>query len=195
MAGRTFTPADTTVTVASGNVTGQDFVGEGPFTVAGTVTDSSTSLPLASVKLTLSGNMGTYVASTNTLGQYLVKGVPNGSYTLVASRAAYGFSAAQSVNIDSGNSTNKNFTGFKVYSVAGKVLNGTIAVPGITITVSDGTTTRTATTTSTGVYTVTGVPAGTFTVTPSGGSGAFTPSSRSVTITTMNATAVNFTSP
>lgn len=195
MAGRTFTPVSSEVTVSSGNVTGKDFVGEGPFTVGGTVLDQTTNLPLASVKLALSGGMGTYIASTNTLGVFSVKGVPNGSYTLTPTRAAYGFSAAQSITVASGNVTGADFSGFKVFSVGGRVTNGSAGVAGITITVSDGSTTRTATTNPTGYYTVTGVPAGTFTVTPSGGGGSFTPASRPVTLVAANITAINFTSP
>ena len=73
-------------------------------------------------------------------------------------------------------------------------ISGTTDAAGATVTVSaNGSTVGTATADGTGSYTISNVPNGTYTVTPSLASYSFTPTSASVTVNSANVTGVNFT--
>ncbi|MCC7476894.1 DUF2012 domain-containing protein [bacterium] len=195
MTGRTFTPAVADVTVDGANVTGLAFTAIGPFTVSGSVTKVGSATAIAAVKLTLTGARGTFTATTATNGSYTIKGVPNGDYTLSASKTGHSFAPSSiAVSVDSGNVTGMNFSGRQVFSVAGRITKGAVGVAGIVVEVSNADGTYTATTTSLGYFTITGVPAGSYTVTPTTSGRSYTPSSRSITITTGNLTNQNFSS-
>ncbi len=195
MAGRTFTPASLDVTVDGANISGKSFTAVGPFTVSGTVTRTGASTALASVKLTLSGQSGTFTATTAANGTYTIKGVPNGDYTLTPSKTGHSFGPASlSVTVSGSNLTGKDFTGRPVFSVAGRITKGATGVAGITVEVSGADGIYRATTTSLGYYTITGVPAGSYTVTPTTSGRSYTPSSRSIVITTGNQSNQNFSS-
>ena len=73
-------------------------------------------------------------------------------------------------------------------------ISGTTDAAGATVTVSaNGSTAGTATADASGSYTISNVPNGTYTVTPSLASYTFTPTSASVTVNGANVTGVNFT--
>jgi Dockerin type I domain len=74
------------------------------------------------------------------------------------------------------------------YNIAGTVTSGGVGLAGVTIT--DGT--RTATTDASGNYTLSGVPAGSYTLTPTKSGYSFSPASLSVSVSG-NVTGQNFT--
>ena len=77
------------------------------------------------------------------------------------------------------------------FSVAGRVTNAGAGLDGVTLTVT-GAAAASAVADAGGNYTVTGLPNGTYTVTPSLEGYAFTPASRSVTVNSGNIAAQNF---
>jgi inhibitor of cysteine peptidase len=85
--------------------------------------------------------------------------------------------------------TGINFSGaLRTYTVSGVVTSGGAGLGGVTLSAGG----RTAITASTGAYTISGLPAGTYTLTPTKSGYAFTPASRSITITSANLTGQNF---
>jgi hypothetical protein len=75
------------------------------------------------------------------------------------------------------------------FSISGTVTSGGQGLAGVVV--SDGT--RSATTSASGTYTISGVPSGTFTLTPSRAGFTFTPATRSVTVSSANVTGRDFT--
>lgn len=149
------------------------------FTVSGRILNS-VGTGLAGVTVT----DGTRTATTDSSGAYTLSGVPAGGYTLTPSLSGYTFSPSSlSVSVSSSNLSGRNFTATQIpaatYSISGRVsINTGAGLGGVTI--SDGT--RTATTDGSGAYTLSGVPAGSYTLTPSLAGYSFSPSSRSVAV-------------
>ena len=186
--GVTFSPSSMSVTVSTANVSGVNFAAvSSTYTVSGTVTDSfGAALSGATV------SDGTRSATTGTSGTYTLSGVPNGTYTVTPSKSGTAFSpSSRSVTVSGANMSGVNFASvLNTYTVSGTVTNTSGA--GLSgVMVSDGT--RTATTSSTGAYSITGVPAGSYTLTPSRSGYSFTPASRSVSVTTASVSGMNFT--
>ncbi|WP_129630290.1 clostripain-related cysteine peptidase [Candidatus Oscillochloris fontis] len=145
------------------------------YSISGRITTSS-GAGLGSVSV----SDGTRTATTNSTGDYTLSGVPAGNYTLTTSRSGYSFSpTTRSISV-SGNLTGQNFTGtLLTYSVSGRITTSSgTAISGVTV--SDGT--RTATTNSTGDYTLSGVPAGSYTLTPTKSGYSFSPTTRSINV-------------
>ena len=145
------------VPVTNANVSGINFMGSrATYSVSGTVTSGGTGLS----GVTLSA--GTYSALTNGNGDFVIGGVPNGTYALSASLAGRTFVAqgfANPVQVNGANLTGKNFTEL-VFDVSGEVTGA--AGPH---TVTDGV--RTATTALSGgrwLYTLARVPPGNWNV-------------------------------
>lgn len=79
----------------------------------------------------------------------------------------------------------------KSYSVSGQVTLNGAGLSGVTVTLAGGSSTST-TTDSNGNYTISGVPDGSYTITPSLAGYAFTPANRPVTVSGANATVQDF---
>ncbi|WP_205704090.1 carboxypeptidase regulatory-like domain-containing protein, partial [Candidatus Chloroploca sp. Khr17] len=173
--GFSFSPTSLSVTV-NGDLTGQNFTATPlTFTISGRVTDANGN-GLGSVTI----SDGTRLANTTSSGDYTISDVPAGSYTLTPSKSGFSFSPTSLSVTVSGDLTGRNFTGTRnTYSISGRVTdaNGT-GLSGVTI--SDGT--RFANTTSSGDYTISDVPAGSYTLTPSKDGFSFSPTSLSVTV-------------
>ncbi|RRR73443.1 MAG: hypothetical protein EI684_08725 [Candidatus Viridilinea halotolerans] len=136
---------------------------------------------------------GTRTAITDSNGNYTLSGLPAGSYTLTPTRSGYTFSPTSRNVTVSGNLTGQNFTATEqqaaTYSVRGRITtNDGTALAGVTI--SDGT--RTTTSDSNGNYTLSGLPAGSYTLTPTRSGYTFSPTSRNVTVSG-NLTGQDFT--
>jgi len=118
---------------------------------------------------------------------YTLSGLVAGSYTVTPSKAGCTFSPTSApVTITSANVTGVNFT---ATCVATYTISGNVGLASATVTVGAASTSSD----SGGNYAVSGLVAGTYTVTPSAGGCTFTPASRSVTITSANVVA-NFAS-
>jgi subtilisin family serine protease len=190
--GRTFTPANRTVAVQNGNVSGVAFTGEGPFTVSGKVTNQADGLPVSGVKLTLTGGGLALTASTSATGDYTITFVPNGTYTLMAARTGRAFEPlSKTVAVSSANAAGQSFTSYPVFSVTGRVTLSGAALAGVDLGLVGGNA-YAATTNASGVYTLTGVRAGSYALTPSLAGRSFTPAARNVSITTANVASQNF---
>lgn len=193
--GYSFSPASIAVTIAGGN-------GTASFTAS---VDSS-------VKFTLSGAVsgdtkagvtinvtGAAAASASTIGDgtYTIPNLPNGTYTLSASKPGYSFSGPLSVMIDGANSGGNNFTAAAVlYAISGTVTGDVKSGVTITVTgITEGGTSITPIVTTTagdGTYAATGVPNGTYTVVAGLTGYLFNPASIAVSVVGADSTGNDF---
>jgi len=113
---------------------------------------------------------GTRAAVSNSAGFYQIANVPAGTYTLTASAANYSTNSSAgtvTVTVGSINNANISLASSATGIIQGYVyLTNTTLRPNATVQVSDAT--RTANTNSAGFYQITGIPAGTYTLTVSG---------------------------
>ncbi|RRR75622.1 MAG: hypothetical protein EI684_04250, partial [Candidatus Viridilinea halotolerans] len=152
--------------------------------ISGRVTDGSGGgMP----SVTLSD--GTRTTTSDALGNYTLSGVPVGTYLLTASRIGYNFAPANHVAVVNGPLSGYDFTvGAATFSISGRVTTSTgSGLAGVLI--SDET--RSATSDSNGNYTLSGVPAGNYTLTPTLSGYTFSPASLSVAVSG-NLTGQNF---
>ena len=145
-------------------------------TIAGKVTDSSTSLAIEGATVT----DGTRSAITGVNGDYTIADVPEATYTVTASAAGYD-DDSQSVTVIAGETSTADFALNPIPTtgtIAGKVTDSStgLAIEGATVT--DGT--RSAITGVNGDYTIADVPEATYTVTAS--AAGYDDDSQSVTV-------------
>ena len=157
------------------------------YSISGTVTGDVQ----AGVTMTLSGSVSATTV-TNASGNYIFRGLSNGTYTVTPSKLGYGFSPkSTTVTISGANVTGINFTPTcPYYSICGTVTCDGQA--GVTMTLS-GTGSGSTTTDASGYYCFTGLCNGTYVVTPSKSGCTFTPASRQATISGASVTGVDFT--
>jgi PKD domain len=174
--------------VLGGDLTGLNFASTG-VRIYGAVTG-------ASVPTTISDGYRTaQTVLSGSTWSYNIGPMPAGSYTLTATTAGYtvtpGF--ANPVVVSTSNVTGRNFTATPsgtTFSVGGTVTTSAgAALAGVVV--SDGA--RTATTDAAGAYLIGGVPAGSYTLTPQRAGYTFAPASLSVSVSTANVAAQNFT--
>ncbi len=163
------------------------------YKISGTITVSGGGA-LQGVTVTAAGGSSSSPpsATTDSSGNYTITGLADGTYTLTPALSSYAFTpATASVTVSGANVTGKNFTASLGYSISGTVtLSGGSGLAGVTLSSGTGVT---ATTDSSGLYTLSPLPVGIYTVTPSLTGYTFSPSSLSVTITTSNVSGENFT--
>ena len=189
--GYTFAPADINVAVSNANVGGQNFTGTripSTYTISGRMLDS-TGAGLAGVAV----SDGTRSTLSDASGNYSISGVPAGSYTLTPNKSGYTFTPATiAVTVSDANLAGQNFAGTVIpntYTVSGQIRDGGgNPIAGVILT--DGT--RSAFSDASGSYTIAGVPAGSYTLTPARQGYTFFPATRSVTVTTGNLTGEGF---
>lgn len=195
LAGYTFTPSSSAVSVSGANVSSENFTATAvaaTYSISGTIAGTVTN----GVTLTLAQN-GTHTGSTSSAGgAYSFTNIANGTYTVTPSLAGFTFSpASASVTISGANQTVPAFTASAVpvtYSISGTVTGAVTS--GVTINLT-GAATASTTTASNGTYSVTGLANGTYTVTPSATGYTFSPASASITISGGNiTTGANFAS-
>jgi hypothetical protein len=187
-AGYTMAPVNRSVTIAGADQTGVNFTATLiTYNVSGQILNSSGN---AAVGVTVSDGAG-HTTTTDAAGAYTLTGLAPGNYTITPSQAGYAFNPGnRGVTIVAANQTGINFT-MVTYSISGQItLSGGGNVAGVTVSDGFG---RTATSDASGNYSITGMPAGAYTITPSKAGYAFTPGSRPATITTANLTGLNFT--
>lgn len=166
VAGYVFSPASRTITL-SVSMTGQDFTGTavsgGSYTVSGRVTDTS---GVAVSGATVASNDG-HTATTNSNGDYTITSLTAGSYVISPSKPSYTFiPVAQTVSLSNlNNATGVNFTGYSgtypSYSISGRVTLGTAGLADVTVSDANG---HTALTNSNGDYSLSGLYAGSYTI-------------------------------
>lgn len=162
------------------------------YNISGAVT--LTGAALSGVTINLTG--ATAPATTDGTGIYTFTGLANGTYTVTPFKTGYTFQPASLVAVVSGgNVTDINFVatalppGGNTYSISGTVSGG--ATSGVTITLS-GDNIGAVATGAGGTYTISGLLAGNYTVTPSLSGYTFNPTSTPAVITNANLTAKDF---
>jgi hypothetical protein len=157
--------------------------GAGPtYSLSGTITLSGSGLTGVTV------TAGSGSATTNASGAWTISGLAAGSYTVTPSRSGYTFSpSSQAATITSANVTGINFTATAVSTTYS--ISGSAGTSGATVTAGS----VSATSDASNNYTLAGLAAGTYTVTPAKTGCTFSPASTSVTVTSANVTGVSFT--
>lgn len=192
LAGYTFSPVSTAVTVDGANETGINFTStlyvEPTYTVSGKISGDIQ----GGVIVTLTGG-STSSTTTDSGGNYSFSGLINGNYTITPSKTNYTFSpASRSVNLTGINVTGQNFTATEnTYTISGTVSGAVVSGVTITLTGSGSTTT---TTDGSGNYSFAGAKNGSYTITASKTGYTFSPASISATVSNANLTGQNFTS-
>ena len=152
------------------------------FTTAG-FTASGSITPAASgngAVVTLTGGASPLTTTANASGTYQFANLPNGSYTATPTKAGFSFTPAnRAVTVSGGNVTIASFTAQAV-TLSGTITPAAIA-SGATVTLA-GPVAQTATADAAGAFSFSGLPDGTYTVTPSKTNVTFTPANRSVVI-------------
>jgi hypothetical protein len=101
--------------------------------------------------------------------------------------------ASRTVTVAAANLTGVAFTGAPAFSISGQVVGAAgVGLPGMTVA-SQGAVTSTAVTDAAGQFTLTGFPAGTYTIVPATPAFLYTPASQEVAVGAANVTGVNFT--
>jgi len=159
----------------------------GTFSISGTA-NAGTALTLIGP-----GNNDTVVAGPN--GSYTFPGLANGDYVITPSLAGFTFAPRSlSVTINGADVTGQNFTGTATtgsFSISGNINFRGVAIRGVTVT-ARGPAVQTVVTDAQGNYTLTGLPNGTYSVTPFFGGFRFDPSLRGVTVNGANVAGRNF---
>lgn len=188
-----FDPASRVVTVSGASVAGQSFtatVSPSARTISGTVSGDV----VAGVTVALAGISpvtATVTVTTDAAGRFAFRGLGDGLYLVTPSLdGGYAFTPANCLVTVSGPSvTSVAFSAAAVLAISGKV-SGAVAA-GVIITLagdSDGVTA----TGFDGSYTFTGLPNGTYTVTPSLPGYVFGPTAASVTLQGADSPGVDF---
>lgn len=178
------------VEVLGGNVTGINFFAQGQ-SINGTLPSTIATAPVVT---------DGYRTATATRGvatqpwSYFLQGVPNGTWNLTATSPGVTLvpqNFTNPVTVAGMFLGNQNFqvaSATTTYQITGTARTGTTPLPGVLV--SDGT--RSSTTDSLGRYVLTGVPAGTYTLTPTRAGYTFGPATRMATVTTANLTGIDF---
>jgi streptogramin lyase len=147
--------------------------------------------------VTITVTQGDTVVATTTTdaeGFYTVNGLAPGSYVVTPSGGGNIFSPPnQQVSITNQN-VRADFTATRVFTISGRVVEGSNGLGGVTITVTKpgGSEVATTTTDDGGNYQVPNLPQGDYVVTPSKAFYAFAPPSRQVQELTSDQTGVDF---
>ena len=159
------------------------------YSISGNVTDSSSN--------TLSGvavsDGAGHTDTTDSNGNYTLSGLVADTYTITPSLSGHTFSPTSQQVIVPPDATGVDFVGTAVvntYSISGQVTDDSSSPIG-GVTISDGAG-HSTTTDGGGNYTLSGLAAGTYTITPSLSGYNFSPTSQQVTVPP-NATGVDFT--
>ena len=184
------------ITVQQGQITDAGIVVMNPagqtFSVSGRVTLNGSGL--AGVTITLQGTSFTTITGSD--GAYTFTGVPNASYTVVASITGYTFApASRSIPDSNGNVTGQDFSAtpipIQTHNISGRVtLNGS-GLAGVSVSLQ-GTSFATVTG-SNGSYTLSGVSNGSYTIIPSLAGYTFTPANRPVNVNNSDVAEQDFT--
>lgn len=161
------------------------------WSISGTITGPGA----ANVTVRIQG--GSRKATTDSLGNYTIGNLYDGTYTLEPSRAGFAFvPATLDVTIAGADATGRDFVSVQGVGIVGKVTGD--GKDGVTIALKGplpATTTVTTTTDPDGNYVFPVVAAGSYTVTPSlAGGWTFSPANCLVTVTTFGLTGPDFAS-
>ncbi len=176
----------------SGVISGQSTQTPPPqtYSISGTVSPAAGG---GGARVTLSG-AANVTTTANSSGNFIFTGLANGTYTVTPSHAGYTFNPSSlSVTVSGANiTTGLNFTATPLtFGISGTIspANGG---RGAAVTLGRAAA-ATTTADSTGNYSFSGLPNGTYTVTPNRAGYSFSPSTQTATISGANVTGINFT--
>jgi hypothetical protein len=163
------------------------------YLVSGVVADGG-GVPLAGITVTVAGQGLSVSQVTGPNGIFAARFVP-GVYTITPSNPAYQFSPPlETITLGSIDQTFPTFTAIPVFHVTGVVLTQAgAAVAGVTISASGASGSATALTGADGHYSLAGLPAGTYTLTPVSPLNFYAPASQSVSVAKADVAAPQFT--
>lgn len=189
-AGFAFNPASQQVTITNANVGGINFTASAlTWTISGTISPAAGG---NGATVSLSGT-STATTTADSSGNYSFGNLVNGPYTVTPSNTGYTFNpASKQVTVANANVAGINFTASSAtLSISGTISPAT-AGNGATVTLS-GTSSATTTADSSGSYSFGNLTSGSYTVTPSKTGFTFNPASQQVSLTTSNASGIDFT--
>jgi len=163
------------------------------YTISGVVKKGT--LPLAGVTITRTGgNLPPVAVTTNASGAYVLPPVVNGDYVVTPSLSGHSFVPFnRDVRIVDGEVVNVNFTALEGASIRGRITDSAGApLPGITVRRNGTGRPLSQQTDAKGFYSFSGLPAGTYTITPEKEGFGFTPQSRQVRLDTENVLNADF---
>jgi formylglycine-generating enzyme required for sulfatase activity len=190
--GYTISPSSRNVTVSGGDIAAPDFsavkIAIGPvFSVTGRIFMRGSGLRGLSIRLAGAGKDTT--AITDTYGYYTFTGVPNGSYNLSPLKSEYYvFAPADTTIVVNGAPVTipdiiANFpSGYTSYSITGFVREAGAGLPGVAVRITGASRDTTLTTNYAGYYIITGIPGGTYTITPTLSGYIINPQSQTMTV-------------
>lgn len=185
LAGYTFNPASSIVTLASGAASsGNNFV-ESAYTGVTSSVAGKVSGPLVQNAIFRLSGAGTGAVLADSSGNYSFTGLAAGSYTVTPSLAGYVFSPASfaTTTLAGDALTGKNFTA-AVYAAPTSSLSGSVSgavAQNVTITLS-GANSGSVMTDENGKYSFVGLALGNYTLTPSLSGYALSPASRTLIV-------------
>jgi hypothetical protein len=189
--GFVYAPASQALTVVDANVSGVVFTPAPAFNISGQIVDSlGAGLPGMTV---VSQGSIKATAVTDAAGQFTLTGFPAGTYTIVPMTPAFLYTpASQSVTVVGGSIAGVSFTALPTFSIVGQVLNSNGAgLSGVTVA-SQGGVSTTAVTDANGHFTLAGLPAGTYTITPTSPGVIFGPTSQTFKVSKSDIRGVTF---
>ncbi len=165
----TNTPNVATLTLGAGqSITNADFGYQGRASLAGTITDALSGLPIPGATVVVVDSLGTtQTVMTSTSGDYNVVSLWTGPATVTVRKTGYGSAWAKPSILIGANTQNLSLTPNTLVGVVTNTLNG-LPIAGATVLVVDNANvTNTLTTDASGHYAVTNIAAGVATVTAS----------------------------
>jgi parallel beta-helix repeat protein len=195
--GYQFSPVSLQTTLTAVSFTGVNFraTKDGStttFSITGTINPAGNGI---GATVTLSGSASATTV-TDSLGNFSFAGLSNGTYTVTPSKNGFNFSpSSQRTTVSAADVSGVLFKASKSGSTTTYTIKGTINPAGngsgATVILS-GATGASTVTDSLGNYSFSGLPSGSYTLTPSKNTFRFIPSSQSATIGANNVTGVNF---
>jgi hypothetical protein len=185
--GYAFNPVSQSASITTSSVSGLNFSAIQTFSISGSIIPSASG---SGTTVTVSG-AGNATTTADSSGNYTLNGVVAGSYTVTPSKLGFGFTpASQPVTVSTGNVTGVNFAA----AAQNFSISGNLSANGANASVAlSGAATANTTADASGNYSFTGLGNGSYTVTPTKNSFAFSPTSLGATISGGNVTALNFT--
>jgi parallel beta-helix repeat protein len=191
-----FSPARKSLTLSTADLTGVNFAitkGSTPnvLSISGRISPAADGM---ATTVTLSGTSSA-ITSTDNVGSYSFTGLGSGEYTVTPRKNGFQFSpGSQRTTLSAVSFTGVNFTASKdgstTFSITGTI-NPAGNGSGVTVTLS-GSGAATAVTDSLGNFSFTGLPNGTYNVTPIKNGFTFSPSSQRATVSAADVSGVLF---
>jgi hypothetical protein len=167
-----------------------------PVTVSGRVANSSgQAITNALVTMTGGPNGGTSTMVSNSAGYYTFSNVSSGNYILSAGLSGYTFQPSSiNISVNGAPLGGLNFTGYTsgtTFKIYGRIATSSgLAIPNVSVTRTGSPTP--VLTNSAGYFTFSGVPPGSYTLTPSKSGYSFTPVTKTATVTNTDVSGQNF---